>query len=104
LTYKHYLNPNKKPKQEKMSRYRILDQQGLNYLTCTIVGWVDVLTRAEYRDIVLESLAYCRQAKGLWMFDYVLISDHLHMIAKAKEGHQLSARLRDFKNQIPNPN
>jgi len=80
-----------------MSRYRILDQQGLNYLTCTVVGWVDVFTRAAYRDIILESLGYCRQAKGLRVFAYVLMSNHLHMIARAEEGQELSAILRDFK-------
>ncbi len=31
-----------------MPRYRILDQQGLNYVTCTVVGWVDVFTRKTY--------------------------------------------------------
>jgi hypothetical protein len=39
--------------------------EGLNYLTCTIVGWVDVFTRATYRDMIIESLSYCQQAKGL---------------------------------------
>lgn len=67
-----------------MSRYRILDQQGPNYLTCTVAGCVDVFTRAAYRYIVLESLAYCRQAKGLRIFSYVLMSNHLHLIARAK--------------------
>ena len=80
-----------------MPRYRILDQKGLNYLTCTIVGWVDVFTRATYRDIIIESLSYCQQAKGLRIFAYVLMSNHLHMIVKAEGEQQLSAILRDFK-------
>lgn len=80
-----------------MPRYKILDQQGLNYVTCTVVGWVDVFTRAAYRDIVIESLAYCRQAKGLQTFAYVLMSNHLHLIVKANGKEPLSAILRDFK-------
>ena len=80
-----------------MPRYRILDQQGLNYLTCTIVGWVDVFTRATYRDIIIESLSYCQKAKGLRIFAYVLMSNHLHMIVRAEGKQQLSAILRDFK-------
>lgn len=27
-----------------MPRYRILDQKGINYLTLTVVGWIDVFT------------------------------------------------------------
>lgn len=80
-----------------MPRYRILDQKGLNYLTCTIVGWVDIFTRATYRDIIIESLSYCQKAKGLRIFAYVLMSNHLHMIVKADGTQQLSAILRDFK-------
>jgi REP element-mobilizing transposase RayT len=80
-----------------MPRYRILDQQGLNYITCTVVGWVDVFTRASYRDIIIDSLSYCRKAKGLQLFAYVLMSNHLHLIVKADGEQKLSAILRDFK-------
>ena len=44
-----------------MSRYKILDQKGLNYLTITTVGWIDVFTRQRYRDIIIESLKYCQE-------------------------------------------
>jgi len=83
-----------------MPRYRILDQHGLNYVTCTVVGWVDVFTRKAYRDILIESLAYCRKEKGLMVCAYVIMSNHLHMIVSAvrAEGElTLSEVLRDFK-------
>jgi GrpB-like predicted nucleotidyltransferase (UPF0157 family)/REP element-mobilizing transposase RayT len=87
-----------------MSKYRIYDQQGLNYLTLTIAGWIDLFTRQRYRDIVIESLKYCRQQKGLHIYAYVIMSNHLHLVAQT-EGHELSHVLRDFKkftaNQIP---
>jgi putative transposase len=85
-----------------MPRYRITDQHGLNYLTCTIVGWIDIFTRAEYRDIVIESLNYCREHKGLRIYAYVLMSNHLHLIAKADGRQGLSAILRDFKKFTAN--
>ena len=47
------------------SKYKILDQQGLNYLTLTTVGWVDIFTRQIYRDILLDSLRFCISKKGL---------------------------------------
>ena len=48
-----------------MSKYKILDQTGLNYLTLTVIGWIDIFSRKRYRDIILESLLYCREHKGL---------------------------------------
>jgi putative transposase len=79
-----------------MSKYRIWEQHGLNYVTLTVVGWIDVFTRQRYRDIVIESLRYCQKQKGLHIVGYVLMSNHLHMVVYT-EGYALSDVLRDFK-------
>jgi putative transposase len=78
-------------------RYSILDQEGINFLTCTVVGWVDIFTRPVYKDIVTKSLQYCRKEKGLLLYGYVLMPNHLHLIASAGKGDNLSHILRDFK-------
>lgn len=77
--------------------YPIRNQQGLYFITCTVVEWADVFTRPLYKDIIIDSLRYCQQAKGLELFAYCLMSNHLHMIARAAEGIELSAIMRDFK-------
>jgi len=79
-----------------MNKYRIHDQQGLNYLTLTTVGWVDVFTRQCYRDILIDSLKYCQEHKGLLVCGYVIMSNHVHLIAQT-QGYDLSDVLRDFK-------
>jgi REP element-mobilizing transposase RayT len=79
-----------------MSRYRIYEQHSLNYLTLTTVGWIDVFSRQRYRDIVIESLKYCQTHKGLHIYGYVIMSNHLHIIVHT-EGYELSDVLRDFK-------
>ncbi len=35
------------------------------FMTSTVVGWIDVFTRKEYRDILIKSLEYCKRKKGL---------------------------------------
>ncbi len=79
-----------------MSKYRIWEQHGLNYITLTVVGWIDIFTRQRYRDIVIESLRYCQQHKGLHIVGYVIMSNHIHMVVYT-EGYALSDVLRDFK-------
>lgn len=79
------------------NKYKIRDQHGLNYLTCTICGWVDLFTRAEYRDIVLDSWRYCSEHKGLQIWGYVIMSNHLHMIANTTTPFRLEDTIRDFK-------
>ncbi len=69
------------------------------FLTLTVVDWIDVFTRPEHKTTIVDSLRYCQQNKGLELFAWVLMSNHLHMIARAAEKQSLglSDILRDFK-------
>ena len=67
------------------------------FLTMTVVDWVDVFTRPGYRHIIVEALRYCQRHKGLELYAWCLMSNHLHLIAGAAEGKGLSDILRDFK-------
>lgn len=62
-----------------------------------MIKWIDVFTRLEYRDILIESLKYCQKEKGLLIHSWVIMSNHVHFIFSAKEGFELSNILRDFK-------
>lgn len=79
-------------------RYKILDQKGLNFITITVVDWVDLFTRKAICEIVLKNLTYCRNEKGLKIFGYVVMSNHLHLILKASGEKDLSSILQDFKS------
>lgn len=70
---------------------------GLYLLTMTVVDWVDVFTRPVYKHIIVDALRFCQQQKGLQLYAWVLMSNHLHLIAAAEEGRSLSDVLRDFK-------
>lgn len=67
------------------------------FLTLTVVDWVDVFTRPKYRYLIVESLTFCQQNKGLEIYGWCLMSNHLHLLAGAREGYNLSDILRDFK-------
>ncbi len=76
--------------------YQIINQSAIHYLTFQVVDWVDVFSRQIYRDIVLDSFRYSQKEKGLWLYSYVIMSNHVHLIAASKEG-QLSNLVRDIK-------
>ncbi|MEQ9468197.1 MAG: transposase [Ekhidna sp.] len=67
------------------------------FLTFTVVGWIDVFTRNRYSDIIIDSLKFCIQNKGLDIFSYVIMPSHIHMIARHEEG-KLNEIIRDFKS------
>ena len=79
-----------------MNGHKIVNQDGLHFITCTVVGWIDVFTRREYKDIIIDSLKYCQKNKGLSIHAYVIMSNHVHLILSSKET-SLSDTIRDFK-------
>jgi REP element-mobilizing transposase RayT len=69
-----------------------------------VQGWVDpeerdksYFTRNEYKNMIVDNLAYGQHNKGLELFAWCLMTNHLHLIARAEEGTTLSIILRDFK-------
>lgn len=81
--------------------YQIDNQAAMYFLTLTVVEWADVFTRDRYRRIIIESLDYCRKEKGLKIYAYVIMSNHLHLVVSA-EDKNLSSVLRDFKRHTAN--
>ena len=85
-------------------KYFISDQNATYFLTCTVIHWIDVFTRLEYRYIVVDSLNYCIEHKGLEINAWVIMSNHIHLVASAKDGYRMSDLLRDFKKHTSKKN
>ncbi len=62
--------------------YLIQDQEGTYFLTFTVIDWIDVFGRVEYRDIVVKSLIYCIKEKGLLVNAWVIMTNHIHLVAR----------------------
>jgi len=77
--------------------YKIKNQNGIYFITPTIVGWLDVFTRKVYKDLILDSLRYCIEHKGLKVYSYVVMTNHIHLVCQASQGYNLSSIVRDFK-------
>ena len=54
--------------------YLIKDQNAIYYLTFTVVDWVDVFTRKEFKMVVGDSLNFCTTTKGMEIYAWCLIS------------------------------
>ena len=78
-------------------QYKFYDKSSLYFTTSTVVDWVDIFTRSDYKLIIIDSLKYCQQNKGLVIHSWCLMTNHLHMIISADEGFDLSEIMRDFK-------
>lgn len=78
-------------------KYKIRDQNKLYFITFAVVYWVDVFTRNMYTDLILESLRYCKRDKGLEIYGWVIMSNHVHLIVGRNGEENIEHIIRDFK-------
>lgn len=78
---------------------QLKDIGSIYFLTLTVVEWIDIFTKNRYFECLKNSLQYCIDNKGLILYEYVFMTNHIHLIARADEGSQgLDAIVRDFKS------
>lgn len=82
-----------------MSRkYKIRDQSSLYFVTFTVIDWIDVFIRDEYREVLIKSIKYCQQNKGLEVYAYCVMTSHIHLIIGTNGPYPLEGIIRDLKS------
>lgn len=81
----------------KQGQKQTIKSEKAYYLTLTVVGWIDVFTRQNHRDAIIDALKYCQKEKGLVLYAYCMLSNHIHMIVNTNEPFLLKDTIRDFK-------
>lgn len=76
-------------------------EDGLYFITFSVVGWIDVFTRRIYQDILIDSITYCQKNKNLKLYCYCIMPSHVHLICYSKDG-SISNVLRDMKSFTAN--
>jgi REP element-mobilizing transposase RayT len=76
------------------SRYRINNENVAHFITSTIVEWLPVFTTEACCDIIVRSLTYCREHKGLKIYAWVIMDNHFHAIVS---GPDLPRTITDLK-------
>jgi putative transposase len=78
-------------------KYKVRNQEKIYFITFAVIHWVNVFTRREYKDLLVENLQYCQREKGLEIYAWCLMSNHIHLALGTKGRNQLSDIIRDLK-------
>jgi len=78
------------------SRYRIFETEYPYFMTCSIVGWLPIFTRPATVQIVLDSWKYLQREREFKLFGWVILENHLHLIASAPELEDVMQRFKSF--------
>ncbi len=79
------------------TKYKIRNQEALHFVSFATVEWIDVFTRPIYKDVIIASLKYCQEKKGLILYAWCLMTNHIHMIISSEGKNKQEDILRDFK-------
>jgi putative transposase len=78
-------------------KYIFHEQDQLYFVSFATVQWIDVFVRRIYCDIMVDSLKFCIENKGLELYAWCIMSSHVHLIISTAENGDLSAIMRDMK-------
>jgi len=86
-----------------MSRnYKFQNPEGIYFVSFAIVYWLDVFTRNEYKNIVIDSLHFCQREKGMEIFAWCIMTNHIHLIFRSSGTEKPELLLGDFKRFTSN--
>lgn len=77
------------------SRYKIYDTPEPYFLTCTVVHWYPLFADPKIAELLLESMRFLQDANRIELFAYVIMENHVHVIAISDD---LSKEIGDFKS------
>ena len=80
-----------------IQRYPIAEPRGCYLLTLNTIDRVDLFIRPFFKQIIVESLNYFIEKKGLIVYGWCLMTNHLHLIVQPQDGFEFSALISDFK-------
>ena len=78
------------------SRYKIIEEEKIYFISSTIVEWIPVFTNENYFKIVVDSIEYSQKNKNLKLYAYVILDNHFHMIASGEKLRQIISSIKSF--------
>jgi REP element-mobilizing transposase RayT len=82
--------------------YKFKNPEGVYFVSFAVVEWLDVFTRLEYKEIILDGLRYCQQNKGMEIFAWCIMTNHVHLIFRSVNEQKPELLLGDFKRFTSN--
>ncbi len=73
-----------------------MDADGICFVTSTVIEWLPVFTTLKYCDIIIDWLKFCQQNRGLKLFAFFILDNHIHLVATAEEFSKVNTSLKKY--------
>ena len=79
--------------------YSEKDYRGMEacyFITFQTVDWVDVFIRPVYKQVIVHTLNHFIESKGLVVYAWCLMSNHLHLLAQTSNGASIADLEKEY--------
>ncbi|MDC9719328.1 MAG: transposase [Gammaproteobacteria bacterium] len=77
------------------SRYKFTQPDQPHFITLTVLHWIPIFTRPKTVQIIFDAIKHL-QLEGLKVYAYVVLENHLHMVAQSPKLDRDISRLKSF--------
>ena len=86
-----------------MSRvYKFHKPEAAYFVSFAVVKWLNVLEEEKYKKIILDCLTFCQKEKGMEIYAWVIMTNHLHLVFRSVGKQKPGLLLGDFKRFTSN--
>ena len=78
------------------SRFIITEPDKPHFFTCTVLEWLPVFTRPDTVQILLDCWTFQRKHRGLKLYGYVILENHIHFIAQAERIDKCISQFKSY--------
>lgn len=78
------------------TKYKFHNPDGAYFVSFAIVNWYNLFTQEVYFNVLIDCVNYLRKHKGMELYAYCFMPNHVHMVFGSKTGEP-SNLMRDFK-------
>ena len=78
------------------SRYKIVEPTHPHFLTSTVSHWLPTFTNTQSVQIVIDSLEYLKKSDNLTIFAYVILENHLHLVASSDDINKTMQKFKSY--------
>ncbi|RRQ50221.1 hypothetical protein DZC72_06560 [Maribacter algicola] len=82
--------------------YKFHNHEGLYFVSFAVAKWLDVFSRNEYKDILIESLSNCQNKKGKEIMAWCIMTNHINLVFRCICPERPEQVLGDLKRYTSN--
>ena len=71
-------------------------ENNILFFTATIRKWNKLLNKDKYKDVIVDSLKYLVKIKKIYVYAFVIMPNHIHILWSIREPYLLPNIQRDF--------